>query len=210
MRTRSLMVAAAPLLCVFALQQLGGALLIHAKAGLAPLLLERAWKVALAEGGRAVKPWPWADTWPVARLSVPSLGVSQVVLAGDSGNALAFGPGHKSASAAPGARGMSVVAGHRDTHFRFLQDLRKGQRLLLQLRDGSTRQYRVHDTRVVDSSTHTMLASWSREQLVLVTCYPFDAIDTGGPLRYLVIAEPESGPGELSLPVFQGSVRRHI
>ena len=94
-----------PLLILLALQQLGNAGLIKAKAGLAPLMLAKAWEQSLASQGRPVKPWPWADTWPVAKLQVPSMGISQFVLAGDTGNALAFGPGHNLASAALGGGG---------------------------------------------------------------------------------------------------------
>ena len=80
-------------LLLVAAHQLGGAAVIKAKAWLAPILIQQAWEQTLLSGGEAVKPWPWADTWPVARLWVPALGVERLVLAGDSGNALAFGPG---------------------------------------------------------------------------------------------------------------------
>ncbi len=63
---------------------------IHAKASLAQLLLEAAWAGTL-QGKKEVKPWPWADTWPVSRLSVPRLGIHRIVLAGASGSSLAFG-----------------------------------------------------------------------------------------------------------------------
>ena len=66
---------------------------IHAKALLAQVLLERAFAETIATG-RAVKPWSWADTWPVARIEVKRLNASTIVLAGSSGQALAFGPGH--------------------------------------------------------------------------------------------------------------------
>ena len=69
------------LLLALGLWQLGGAAVIHGKAWLAQRLLERAWAVTLAGGG-PVKPWPWADTWPVARLKVPALDVDLFVLAG--------------------------------------------------------------------------------------------------------------------------------
>ena len=57
---------------------------IHAKAMVAQLLLESAWTETLS-GNKEVKPWPWADTWPVARLRAPTLGISRIVLAGASG-----------------------------------------------------------------------------------------------------------------------------
>ncbi|MCB1699092.1 MAG: hypothetical protein KDI34_22965, partial [Halioglobus sp.] len=102
------------LLLLLGLQQLAGAALIKAKAWLAPVLIQTAWAQTLARGGEPVKPWSWADTWPVARLQAPAQGVELLVLAGDSGNALAFGPGHATASATLGAAGLAVIGGHRD------------------------------------------------------------------------------------------------
>src|SRR4051794_41441677 len=66
---------------------------IHAKALLAQVLLERAFSETIATG-RETKPWSWADTWPVARIEVKRIGASTIVLAGSSGQALAFRPGH--------------------------------------------------------------------------------------------------------------------
>src|SRR5271166_1813896 len=57
---------------------------IHAKALLAQILLDRAFAASLATG-RHVKPWPWADTWPIARIEVPRLGASVIALHGSSG-----------------------------------------------------------------------------------------------------------------------------
>ena len=108
-------------------QQLAAAGLIKAKAWLAPILIERAWETSLNRSGSPVKPWPWADTWPVARLRAPAQGVERLVLAGDSGNALAFGPGHTNASAQLGTAGLAVIGGHRDTHFAFLRHLPAGR-----------------------------------------------------------------------------------
>ncbi len=141
------------------LQQLSAAALIHAKAWLAPVLIDRAWSLTLAGGGAPVKPWSWADTWPVARLEVPALDVDLLVLAGDSGNALAFGPGHAWASAALGSPGLAVIGGHRDTHFAFLRDLWIGAQLQLQLADGRRRAYRVEALEIVDASRERLLNS---------------------------------------------------
>ena len=77
---------------------------IYAKAILAQILLERAFDHSLA-AGRPVKAWSWADTWPVARLEVPRLGASAIVLKGGSGEALAFGPGLLDGTPAPGEPG---------------------------------------------------------------------------------------------------------
>ena len=178
------------LLLLLGLQQLAGAALIKAKAWLAPVLIETAWAQTLARGGEPVKPWSWADTWPVARLQAPAQEVELLVLAGDSGNALAFGPGHATASATLGAAGLAVIGGHRDTHFAFLRDLPVGALLQLELPDGRWRSYTVESSRVVDASRELLPAGLAEEVLLLVTCYPFDAPQSNGPLRYVVRAIP--------------------
>ncbi|MEZ5567421.1 MAG: class GN sortase [Halioglobus sp.] len=178
-------------LLLLALAQGAGALSIKAKAWLAPLLIENAWRASLAAGGAPVKPWSWADTWPVARLQAPDQGVERFILAGDSGHALAFGPGHSLASAPPGSAGLAVIGGHRDTHFAFLETVTVGTRLDLQLPNGEWRTYRVAATRVVDATRERLSRAARSESLLLVTCYPFNAIAAGGPLRFTVLAEPE-------------------
>lgn len=170
-------------------QQLAAAGVIKAKAWLAPVLIERAWEESLAKS-RPVPPWPWADTWPVARLQVPAAGVNLLVLAGDSGNALAFGPGHARASAPPGQSGTVVIGGHRDTHFAFLRDLKPAMKLTLASADGITRFYRVETSTIVDAGTHRLALQDPQDRLLLVTCYPFDALSAGGSLRYVVTARP--------------------
>lgn len=170
---------------------LSGASVIQAKAWLAPILIQHAWEQTLLAGGEPVKPWPWADTWPVAKLWVPQLGVERLVLAGDSGSALAFGPGHSRASAVLGSSGLAVIGGHRDTHFAFLSKIEAGHRVRLELPNGERRNYRVQLSRIVDASQESLSPASTIEQLLLVTCYPFDALLAGGPLRYVVSALPE-------------------
>ena len=171
-------------------QQLAGAGIIKAKAHLAPHLIGRAWHDTLAAGGVPIRPWPWADTWPVARLRVPALGEDLLVLAGDSGNALAFGPGHALASAQLGSSGLAVVAGHRDTHFSFLRRVHPGVEVQLELPEGSVRYYRVTGVRIANAQRELLWAAQGRERLLLVTCFPFDGLRAGGPLRYVVEAQP--------------------
>ncbi len=178
------------LLLGLAIWQGGQAAYIHAKAELAQQLIARAWQQSLLQQ-RSIKPWPWADTWPVARLRLPGQHRDLFVLAGDSGNSLAFGPGHLSASAMPGSSGTSIIGGHRDTHFRGLNRLQARDTLTLQDSSGRWQNYRVISTRIVDSRTTPLLLSspgQQRQQLQLITCYPFDGLLTGGPLRYLVTA----------------------
>lgn len=157
------------------------------KAWAAQQLIERAWAEA-QDRGRHAPPWPWADTRPIGRLSAPEHDIDLYVLAGSSGRNLAFGPAHMSASAAPGKPGNTIVAGHRDTHFRFLERLSHGDRLLLEDVDGQRTEYIVRIAEVVDARTAGLALDADVPVLTLVTCYPFDALEPGGPLRYVVTA----------------------
>lgn len=170
------------------LWQIGKGTYIHSKAILAQVLLETAW-AETGKGQKEVKPWPWADTWPVSRLVVPRLGISRIVLAGASGSSLAFGPGHLFGSVLPGLPGNSVIAGHRDTHFEFLQFLRKGDVIIVDNKFKVPCNYQVTDIKVVNYSDLYYLEQTQDTILTLITCYPFDAVVTGGPLRFVVIAK---------------------
>lgn len=162
-------------------------LYIPAKAALAQALLDRAW-AASADEHRAVRPWPWADTWPIARLVLPQRSRPLTVLAGASGRNLAFGPALVDGTAALGTNGVSVIAGHRDTHFRALQSLARGDRLSIELPDGSRQTYEVAALEIVDAERAAVPLDADKPVLMLVTCYPFDALVPGGPLRYVVTA----------------------
>lgn len=160
---------------------------IYAKAGIAQILLERAFAQTLTSGS-PVKPWSWADTWPVARIEVPRLGASAIALKGASGQALAFGPGHLDNTPEAGEEGTAVYAAHRDTHFAFLKNIKENDRIRITRSDGQVFTFRV---------TRMAVARWDEAEidpnargvhLVLTTCFPFDAM-TSGPLRYLVYAD---------------------
>lgn len=187
--------------CVLALGfwQLGQGAYLPAKAWLAQELLQRAWRET-QDGAPRTRPWPWADTWPVARLKTLGGDRELIVLAGATGRTLAFGPGHLSASALPGERGTSVIAGHRDTHFRFLESLAVGEDLVVQRADGAETLYRIFDTDVVDATRARLVLDDRRTLLTLVTCYPFDALRAGGPLRYVVSAERVAAPRAAAAP----------
>jgi sortase A len=172
--------------------QLGCGVWIHVKARLAQHLLQRAWARTLT-GERDVKPWAWADTWPVARLTAPAHGVDLIVLADASGRTLAFGPGQAAGSAIPGTAGTAIVTGHRDTHFAFLAHVRAGDALVLEVPGRPPAVFRVRETTVVDARTAVVASDDAVSALVLLTCYPFDAVTAGGPLRYVVTAERADG-----------------
>lgn len=167
---------------------------IPAKAELAQFLLRRCWAQTL-DGKQHVKPWPWADTWPLARLRMEQHGVDLIVLAGASGRTLAFGPGHLDGTPRPGQGGNIVLSGHRDTHFRFLERVTPGELLSLQSPDGISRTYRVMARHIVYENDVYVLDDDGDAVLTLVTCYPFDAVVPGGPLRYVIRAERVEGGG---------------
>jgi sortase A len=175
-----------------ALACFGAASWIHIKAFAAQELIGAAWNRA-REGATDARPWPWADTTPVARLTMR--GESFIVLEGASGRNLAFGPTHDAASVMPGDRGNSVIAAHRDTHFRVLQGLRLGDRLSVERKDGRVFQFSVTDARIADSRHERIALGAHAPRLTLVTCFPFDAIQPGGPLRFVVTADWIAGAG---------------
>ena len=174
------------LLAICGLVMVGQGAYIHAKALLAQVLLERAFNETIATG-RDSKPWSWADTWPVARIEVKRIGASAIVLAGSSGQALAFGPGHLEFTADAGERGVAVYSAHRDTHFRFLRDVRIGDEIEVTRRDGKIFRYRADSQTVVRFDQFGIDPLTSSYELVLSTCWPFDAM-TSGPERYLLHA----------------------
>lgn len=166
---------------------IGQASYIHVKASLAQYLLHNAFVHSSAEHNQ--KPWPWADTWPVAKLSFPSLDEQQIVLAGDSGNALAFGPGLNAMSVDFGGLGTIVIAGHRDTHFSILQHVNPGEHIVIEDGAGKIYQYEIIDISVKNINEDQILQS-EHQRLLLVTCYPFNGDSPDTPLRYVIEAAP--------------------
>lgn len=170
---------------------------IKAKGWLAQQLIAASWDQR-ERGALPGKPWPWADTRTVAKLTVPGLDITQYVMADASGESLAFGPGSVLTGSPPGGAGASVIAGHRDTHFRFLADVSPGERVELENYMGERRAYTVSRRQVVDSRAGGLQIDVDAAALTLVTCWPMDAVVPGGPLRYLVQAEVFAGSGSLA------------
>jgi sortase A len=168
----------------------GGVVYRRAEAGLAQILLGRAFTAELASA-TVVKPWPGADTWPVARIEVPRLGAAIIVPDGDSGQ-LALGPAHLSGTPEAGESGVAVYAAHRDTHFAFLGQVAPGDAIVVTRRDGTVVRFRAAYTEVVRWDASGIDPGAPGRRLALVTCWPLDAILPGS-LRYVVYAELE-GP----------------
>ena len=178
---------AAGLCLVAGLGLLGQGLWIPIKAQVAQVLLTRAWAATL--DGRPMPPWPWADTVPVARLILPDS--AYVVLAGGSGQALAFAPGHLSQTPLPGEPGLSVIAAHRDTHFAGLGKLAPGQRITVRRSDGSDYRFRISQGRIMDARGQGLSVRNGPPRLALVTCWPLNGAVSGGPGRFVLFADLE-------------------
>jgi len=165
---------------------------IPAKAALAQALLARAFARGL-EAGAPVRPWPSADTVPVARLTFPSLGETHIALAGSSGQALAFGPGHVEGTPEAGEPGVAVYAAHRDTQFRRLGDLKPGDPVEVETVRGRIVRFRVTGRRIVRFDASGLDPATPGRHLALVTCWPLDAL-ISGPERLVVEAVAEDPP----------------
>jgi len=123
----------------------------------------------------------------LGRIDIPRLGISVAVLQGTSSRMLRLGAGHIEGTPLPGKNGNSGIAGHRDTFFRELKDIRKNDEIQLQTLDGLFR-YEVDWVKVVESNDSTVLEPSTQEStLTLVTCYPFYFVGSA-PKRFVVRA----------------------
>lgn len=107
----------------------------------------------------------------LTRLVIPKIQLDAVVVEGTSRHQLLVGPGHIVNTAFPGGAGNDVITGHRDTFFRHIFELNKGDVIELQ-RNGSTYQYEVTGKKIVDPSDVSVIQPTQDAQLTLITCYP--------------------------------------
>jgi len=158
---------------------------VKAKGEVGEVLIDRALDATLKDG-KVRRPWSWADMHPVARVTVPRLGIERPVLSNATGSALAFGIGHIDGTAVPGAAGNCVLAGHRDSWAAFLADLRVGDDVVIETY-GARAIYRVASTEVVRFDDARVLRDEGDDRLTLVTCWPFRGW-LHSPWRYVVRA----------------------
>jgi sortase A len=172
--------------------QFSGGFYIFVKAELAQHLIAHAWQQSL-QSDEQHKPWPWADTHPVAELIIKDK--NWYVLAGASGRNLAFAPTHVSSTPKPGERGNSVIVGHRDTQFNSLKKLKKGD--LIEVKTKHMRQqFTVTMLRIalhsqleyVQNEVYNTSFNVDQSSLTLITCYPFDSVLPNPTHRYVVRA----------------------
>jgi sortase A len=129
----------------------------------------------------------------IGRIAIPRVGISALLLEGTEGTTLRRGVGHISDTPLPQRAGNVGLAGHRDTAFRGLKDIRKGDLIQLDTLEGTYR-YGVDWAQVVDPSDVGVLATGTRRELTLVTCYPFYYVGSA-PERFVVRAHQLEGVG---------------
>lgn len=167
----------------------GNSAYISAKAVLAQHLIATAWQESL-QTHQPVKPWRWADNWPVAELYFPNQNARVYALAGSHGTSLAFGPGHIDGTALPDESGTKVFSAHRDTHFSFLNTLGIGQTFDIRGMAGRWMRYKVTSRHIVDTRKDEWLIAPEQNQVQLITCYPVDSMLPNPPERLVVVATP--------------------
>ena len=159
---------------------------IEIKARVAQILLHYAWHNSL-EKGEPVKPWPSFDGSPVLKLEIPKYNISQIVLSSTSGQSLAFGPGFHNETFLPHTNKTTAISSHRDSHGLYIKKLKKGDIIKIQDIDNTWYHYSVDDFTILNVNENNNLSNING--LLLITCYPFDAITSGTPLRFIVTAK---------------------
>jgi sortase A len=162
--------------------------------------LEQPVPVPPKNSSQASRQIPLGNT--VAKLTFPRLDSNLYVVEGVDQADLRRGPGHMPGSALPGADGNCVIAGHRDTHFRLLKDLRKGDDIVLETRGGLF-LYRVKSMSIVTPQNIASIQPSTDAVLHLITCYPFYYVGAA-PKRYIVEADL-AGALNASLPAMPHS-----
>ncbi len=107
----------------------------------------------------------------LTRVSIPKIDLDAIIIEGTSRKQLALGPGHMERTALPGEAGNSVITAHRDTFFRHIYELNKGDEIRVR-RSGRTFTYQVTGKKIVQPSDNSVLAPSSDAKLTLITCYP--------------------------------------
>lgn len=177
---------------------------LPAKAWLSQQLIQLSWQQAMATQAMATqantvsanypqaasKPWPWADTFPIAELAFQRLDKSLVVLNGGDPTTLAFSAGAIAPFNQTNSTKPFVVAGHRDSHFSFLKEVAMKDIISLTDTQGRDQLYQVERIDIVDAASGQLPLLADESNLVLITCYPFEGIGNDANERYVITARP--------------------
>ncbi len=138
----------------------------------------------------------------IGKVEIPRIGLSAVVVHGDSQRILSRAVGHIPGTALPGQSGNMVIAGHRDSFFRSLGKVHRGDRIVLET-PAASYDYEVESTSVVAPTDLSVIQDSPQRQLTLITCYPFSWVGSA-PNRFIVHARqidfPQSSSRRVSRP----------
>jgi sortase A len=123
----------------------------------------------------------------LTRLSIPKINLAAIVVEGTGPKQLLLGPGHMEDTATPGENGNAVISGHRDTFFRHIYELQKGDEVFVQ-RSGKTYRYAVQSKLVVQPTDLSVINPSKDARLTLITCYPTYYIGPA-PERLVVVSK---------------------
>ncbi len=157
-------------------------------------LMHTAWLRTQASGEK-IKPWPWAELWPIARLTVPHLNAEHIILEQEAKQLTSsVGLSYLKSSVLPGEVGSTVLGAHPSLYFSFLSELKPNDVLVLESPRTGKWHYRVHVIKIVNKSDTKLLEPGLKRRLILISCY---RCGTEQPelqknsLRYVVIAEED-------------------
>ncbi|MDB4184984.1 sortase [bacterium] len=168
-------------------------LILLARASEVPLkalagqfLLRDVWKQTLTSGNE-LKPWASADFKVTGELTIPRLGLSQIVLDRASGEAMSWSIG--AVYSDPNTTNAIILDGHRDTHMKFMAKLRIGDLVNFQASDASIQTYKIIKSRVLETPQLNVEDRFEEStQIILTTCWPFNGTQQG-PERYVLVGQ---------------------
>lgn len=176
------------LCCLFGFFQVLSNMMVPLKAFMSVKLINHAW-AQTKDHSYDVKPWPWIDSVPMAKLYFPDFDKEYVVMKGVTGSVLAFTPGWHEQTSMPGKAGVSLIAAHRDTHFSILRKMKAGDKVSLETKEGLLKDYVVSDMLITnESEVHVPLID-NKSILLLSTCYPFENWSVEKDMRIVLIAK---------------------
>ena len=158
---------------------------IEIKAKVAQYLLNNAWDKTI-ETGDEYEPWPGFDGYPILKLNIPKFKLQQIVLNNTSGQSLAFGPSFHPETYLPKENKITAISSHRDSHGYYIRDLKINDFVILEDKENNKFTYKVINFKIINVEDKDLQFNKMSNQLLLITCYPFDAIISGTKLRYIV------------------------
>ena len=185
---KQLLVILSAILAIAGLIFLFLAFKIEIKAKVAQYLLNNAWDKTI-ETGDEYEPWPGFDGYPILKLSIPKIKLQQIVLSNTSGQSLAFGPSFHPETYLPKENKITAISSHRDSHGYYIRDLKINDFVILEDKENNKFTYKVINFKIINVEDKDLQFNKMSNQLLLITCYPFDAIQSGTPYRYIVSAQ---------------------